>query len=286
MSPHIKLNLYSETVRLNEVPETMLWTLHNRANEAMRDDGCIYDPKCIQIYEAIDYDYERSFGKADGSHAVRASAFDHKIQQFINLHPDAVIINLGEGLETQRYRIAHSGKVLWVTVDMEEAVTLREYFIQPDDQHLHIRCNVLDTQWFASIPDGRPIFISAQGLFMYFNEAELRPLFYDLSRHFADALLMFDYISPYLSARTMSAVGWRKTPYYRTPNMPWGITRSQLQPTISDWIGYPVKVNDVSFSFPRGMYRYLIPFLEMFPMVNDQLPGMCWLQFSPRPEPG
>ena len=50
-------------VNLTGVPETMLWTLHNRTSEARRSDGIIDDPNCLRIYDALDY--ERSFGKAN-----------------------------------------------------------------------------------------------------------------------------------------------------------------------------------------------------------------------------
>lgn len=99
---------------LTDIPETMLWTLHNRAREAARADGCITDPKCLEIYRAIDYDYQAHFGRADGSHGVRSMLFDRQISRFIKEHPDAVIVNLGEGLETQRYRIDSPG-TLWVS---------------------------------------------------------------------------------------------------------------------------------------------------------------------------
>ena len=52
---------------LTDAPETMLWTLHNRATEASRDDGMLRDPDAVRIYQALDYDYVRSFGRADPS---------------------------------------------------------------------------------------------------------------------------------------------------------------------------------------------------------------------------
>ncbi|MEM8930523.1 MAG: class I SAM-dependent methyltransferase, partial [Acidobacteriota bacterium] len=61
---------------LSGVPETMLWTLHNRAGEAMRPDGVLDDPKAIEIYRAVDYEYERNFGRAEPSHALRSKVFD------------------------------------------------------------------------------------------------------------------------------------------------------------------------------------------------------------------
>ena len=58
------------TPNLTGVPETTLWTLHNRASEAARPDGCLRDPKCLEIYRALDYDYVRSFGRAEPSLAL------------------------------------------------------------------------------------------------------------------------------------------------------------------------------------------------------------------------
>ncbi len=51
---------------LTGVPETMLWTLHNRAYEAMHPQAIIDDPKCIEIYQSLDYDYEKSFDECFG----------------------------------------------------------------------------------------------------------------------------------------------------------------------------------------------------------------------------
>ncbi|CAM4079183.1 class I SAM-dependent methyltransferase [Psychrobacter arenosus] len=272
---------HSQAFNLTDVPETMLWTLHNRASEALRNDGCLHDPKCVSIYRAIDYDYVRSFGKPDGSHAVRSQLFDKKVRRFIRKRPHAVIINLGDGLETQQFRIYHPETVLWLSIDLPEAIAVRERFISPDAQHRHIAKSVLDTSWFTAVPKDRPVFINAQGLFMYFTPEQLQPLFRAMAERFQGATLMFDYLNTYLSRRTMSPRGWMKTAHYQTPLMPWGIRRNELQPTLSEWIGYPITVHNVTFLFPRGIRRYLIPLLEHIPPVRDRMPGVCWLRFNP-----
>ncbi len=268
---------------LTDVPETMLWTLHNRASEAMRSDGCIEDPKCISIYQAIDYDYQRSFGKPDGSHGVRSQLFDKHVRKFIHKNPNAVIVNLGEGLETQRFRIKSPDSVLWLSVDLPDAIAMRERFITPDDQHRHISKSVLDSSWFDDVPEGRPVFITAQGLFMYFTPEQLRPLFHAMAQRFAGAKLMFDYLNVYFSQKSISEKGWMKTPYYRTPPMPWGIYRDELEPTLSKWIGYPITINNVTFLYPRRL-RVLRWFVQTakkhLPFISNWFPGICWLQFK------
>ena len=96
-----------QEVKLKNVPQTMLWTLHNRATEAMRKDGIIKDERAIEIYHSIKYDYEGDFGKGEPSHAVRSLTFDKEIRNFIQNFPVCSIVNLGEGLETQRFRFSN-----------------------------------------------------------------------------------------------------------------------------------------------------------------------------------
>ena len=43
-------------VGLSDVPETMLWTLHNRVSEAIKPDGFLKDPNACEIYKSIEYD--------------------------------------------------------------------------------------------------------------------------------------------------------------------------------------------------------------------------------------
>jgi O-methyltransferase involved in polyketide biosynthesis len=74
---------------LKDVPETMLWTLHNRVTEAMREDGIIKDEKAVAIYQSIDYDYAANFGKAETSHAVRSLIFDREVKRFLENPPKA-----------------------------------------------------------------------------------------------------------------------------------------------------------------------------------------------------
>lgn len=264
---------------LTGISETMLWTLHNRASEAARPDGCLRDPMCLHIYRALHYDYERHFGHADGSHGVRSQLFDEHLRIFLAAHPRAAIVNLGEGLETQRYRI-DAPEALWISVDVPEALAIRERFIQPDARHLHVRASALDTAaWFGTVPPERPCFITAQGLFMYFSEEEMARFARALAQRFPGAILMFDYISRSLSRRTLSKHGWMKTPYYRTPPMPWGVNRDELEPLFSRWLGQPVRVHNVTFVFPRGPLHWLIPMSEHYlPWLANHFPGVCWLQ--------
>lgn len=267
---------------LSGIPETMLWTLYNRAWEASRPSGCLDDPACVAICQSIEFDFKRYFGLPDGLHGMRSRLFDQQLRAFLAEHPNAVIINLGEGLETQRFRVP-TREALWLSIDVPEAIAVRERFIQPDASHRHLAMDAFDTAWFDQVPHGRPCFISAQGLFMYFEAAKVAGLVRAMAGRFPGAVLMFDHLNRLLSQYSRATRGWPKTLYYRAPLMPWGIDRHELQPTLSRWIGQRVQVQPIPLVFPRGTAQWLMPWLELNPLTRAFMPGLCCLQFPGQP---
>lgn len=266
---------------LSPVPETMLWTLHNRATEAMRRDGIITDPKAVEIYRAIDTDCGKIFGKAEPSHAVRSLDFDRAVQAFLGECPDGTLVNLGEGLETQRFRI-DAPHALWISVDLPEAMATRERFIQPDHQHRHMACSATDERWLDAVPTDKPVFITAQGLLMYFSEEEVRGLIQRIATRFEHATVMFDTIPLWLSRKTLSSKGWKKKTGYKAPPMPWGINRHQIQPTMENWLSRPAHIRVDHYStFPRGATKWLYRLICSTPILNDHVPSIVTVTLSP-----
>lgn len=94
-------------VDLEGVPETLLWNLYQRASEARRPDAVLTHPKAIELVDSIDYPFEQRFGKGGLGQwqALRARRFDEEIRRFTDAHPDGQVVALGEGLETQFWRV-------------------------------------------------------------------------------------------------------------------------------------------------------------------------------------
>jgi O-methyltransferase involved in polyketide biosynthesis len=259
---------------LIDVPETALWTLHNRAMEAMRCDSNFSDERCIEIFNSIDYDYEKYFGKPDPVHAIRSLDFDREIEKYLKKYPNGTIVNLGEGLETQRYRIKEN-TALWLSVDLPEAIEVRERFIQSDERHLHLSMSATDCSWFDYVPNNKPVLITAQGLFMYFKEENVKSLIQSIESNFSQWHLIFDTIPIWLSNLTMSNKGWRKTTHYVTPKMPWGIDRSKIRTTLENWLQQKVDIEDLGYSkFPRGTHKWFYLTCESIPFLKKIIPSI------------
>jgi O-methyltransferase involved in polyketide biosynthesis len=110
------------------VSETALWTLYRRAAEAARPDCVLHDPMAIELVREIDFPFEERFGASATTwsqwQALRARTFDREIRRFLHDHPDPTVVALGEGLETQFWRVNDS-QVHWVSVDLPAVIELR-----------------------------------------------------------------------------------------------------------------------------------------------------------------
>lgn len=260
---------------LTGVPETMLWTLHNRASEASRPDGVIRDPECVKIYESLDYDFEASFGPAEASHGVRSQVFDREVRAFYEEFGGGTIVNLGEGLETQRYRLADLD-LNWVSVDVSDAIDIREQFIEPDDRHKHVRCSILDPEWIDEVASG-PVFLTAQGLLMYLPEDTIEPLLANLARRFPGGWFAFDTIPPWLSRKTTTS-GWKLTKDYTAPPMPFGITRGDL-PALVRRVVPGAMIREARWHMPRGLRNKIFMMFTKFPIIGAHAPAMWIVEF-------
>ncbi|MFP2958813.1 class I SAM-dependent methyltransferase [Myxococcus sp. 1LA] len=264
---------------LTGIPETMLWTLHNRAGEAKRPDGILKDAEVVRIYDAIDYDFEKSFGRAEPSHAIRAVETDRTIRAWLATHPDGFVVSLGEGLETQAQRL-DNGQLRWLSVDLPEAVAIRERFLTPNERLRHFPASALDRAWMDQVDASKGVFIIAQGLFMYFEEDAVRRLFVDIAERFPGAEVLFDTIPRWFSARTLK--GLHRTRAYQVPPMPWGINRDEVEATLKRWEPRVTRVAFQPFSFPRGIHRFAYNFVNHVPWLKERVPSLVHVRFAER----
>ena len=108
-------------VELSGVPETLLGNLGRRAAAARI--GALNDPMAIEVVDRLDYDFGE-FARGTRLHALRVATFDQAVRGFLGSHPTGMVVVLGEGLETQFWRL-DNGQMQWLTVDLPETLELR-----------------------------------------------------------------------------------------------------------------------------------------------------------------
>ena len=269
------------TPTLAGVPETMLWTLHHRVNEARRPNGLLHDPEACRILDAIDYDFAGHFGAADGSLASRAAAMDAVLRQWLREHPDGTVVSLGEGLETQALRV-DNGRMHWLSVDLPAAMQFRELFLSPTERFHHIRASALDPGWMELVDAACGVFIVAQGLFMYLQPAQVQGLIVDLAERYPGGTLMFDTIPAWLSRLTLR--GFRRTRHYRLPPMPWGINRKDIAPALQRWSAHIETIEVTRYQLPHGVVHLAEIASRLIPGLRERLPALVSVRFTSRSE--
>jgi O-methyltransferase involved in polyketide biosynthesis len=256
---------------LTGVSETMLWSLHNRASEAGRSDGVLVDPDSVRIRSAIKYDFTRHFGDPLGSLAARAVEIDRTLRSWLESHPKGIVVSLGEGLETQGRRV-DNGRMRWLSVDLPDAIRLREHFLAPTDRFRHIAASALDPVWMDAVDPSSGVFIVAQGLLMYFTPEKVRQLFTSIADRFPGSEFVFDAIPRWFSDLTL--LGLNQTASYRLPTMPWGINRDEVELTLRRWHPGVAPVAFLSYRSPRGIPRLVAGMTNQMPVARHGVPSL------------
>jgi O-methyltransferase involved in polyketide biosynthesis len=257
-----------QKVTLTGVPETMLWTLHNRAREAQRPGTFLHDPTCVRLYESIDYDFDRSFGKPDLTHPLRSQLFDRAVRPWLAAHPGGAVVELAAGLETQFQR-CDDGQVQWYCVDLPEALAVRERLLPATPRCRYIAKSALDLSWLDEIDASRGVCLTAQGLLMYLEPAAVQQLVTALLARFAGVELIFDTIPRWFSRKTLQ--GYHKTQDYRAPRMPWGVDRNELEPLLRSWSPGVESVELVPFDYAFGTFFSLQRLLSRLPKLRHRV---------------
>jgi O-methyltransferase involved in polyketide biosynthesis len=267
-----------DVVNLTGVPETMLWTLHNRANEVRRRDAFLRDPDCVRVYESITYDFERSFGKPDETHPMRSRIFDEGVRPWLAAHRGGTVVELAAGLETQFQR-CDDGHVQWLCVDVPEGIATRSRFLPPSERCRYLAKSALDQSWFDEVDASNAVFVTAQGLFMYLTEADVYELFVGLVNRFPGVELMFDAIPPWFSNKTLR--GYARTKHYKTPPMPWGISSAAIEPLLRRWSPRVAKVSVVNYGMWRGFGGLAVRALCKAPGLRNIPPTITHVTTAP-----
>lgn len=88
----------------------------------------------------------------------------------------------------------------WYDLDLPEVIVLRRKLIGGEGARYHfLACSILDSAWLdaVSVHRQRPFLFLAEGVFMYFEEAQVKSLVLTLKEHFPGAELVFAF-SPFL----------------------------------------------------------------------------------------
>ena len=187
-------------VQWGSVEWTMLCLLYLRACESQLPQPILGDRFAAQDVARIDYDFKRihravrpatnQFGVA-----LRSSQFDAWITDFLNRHPDAVVLHLGCGMHSRAFRLPVPDGVRWFDIDLPQVIALRRQLYSESENYRMVGSSVTDPGWIDELPAGGPVLIVAEGLLMYLTPAEVTELLHRLVDRFDTGELLADLLS-------------------------------------------------------------------------------------------
>lgn len=258
------------SVELGGAAETLLWTLYQRAGEARRGDAVLDDPRAPELVERIDYPFADRFGSVGGMwsqwQALRALTFDRHIRRFLAAHPDGTVVALGEGLETTFWRV-DNGSAHWITVDLPEAVDVRQTLLPPEsDRQRLIPSSVTEQGWLDQIAAKGRVLLTAQGLLMYLKPVDVHRLLAACAARFPGGAMLFDAVPGWLAERSRRGELTMGSGY-QAPIWTWGMDGEERRMIES----IPGIADLRSLRFPRGrglVLGFALPALERMPGLS------------------
>ena len=264
---------------LQGVPETMLLTIWTRFAYSDGERSLLNDPLLRSLIQRIDYDFSGRFGAPSPIHALRSRYADERIRTFLQRQPQGSVVVLGEGLETQFWRVDNH-RVNWYSVDLAESIGIRQRLLPAHDRNHLIACSALDDQWLEQIAEQvkGPVFISAAGLLMYFSEAQVLSLLQKIVKRLGHGELFFDTIPPWFSRKTLK--GWKLTPAYTAPPMPFGMPLGRVKAFVEQVPGLRL-LSSPTFAQPYPRYMRLLALMSRVGYLRDRYaPGLVHCAFG------
>jgi len=209
--------LTTDKIHFTKEKETMLMTLSGRALQSQWKDPILRDPWAEEAMRHFDYDISKQMkGVASWSMwrdigptiiATRAATFDQLTTRYLADHPDAVVLQVGCGMDSRAFRVDPPASVQWFDVDYLDVIDLRRQLFPERDAYHLIGASLEDLRWLDEVPRDRPGLLIAEGVLHYLSETEVKALLNAVVAHFPGGQMIFDICNSMIVKRAGSNVG-------------------------------------------------------------------------------
>lgn len=178
----------------SRLEQTAFLTAYARALDNRSPDPILGDEFSDRVVGLIDYDFAsfRIPASVVRQTALRAKLLDERIAKFTTANPDAVVVDLGAGLNAPLSRVRPPASVDWYSIDLPQVVALRDKLLPAQRSEHVIAADLTSTDWTAGIPVGRPTMVTADGLFAFLTEPQVIALFTHVIDYFGTGELVFN----------------------------------------------------------------------------------------------
>jgi O-methyltransferase involved in polyketide biosynthesis len=182
------------TTALSPIEQTAFLTEYARALDSQWPRPILGDALAHDVVGKIDYDFV-GLGVQTSvvcQTALRAKMLDDRVRRFVDEHPNAVVVDLGAGLDSGFHRVAPPATVDWYSVDLPGIIGIRDEVLPTAPNAHSVSASLTDERWPESIPADRPTMLIADGLFAFLTEPQIVAIFRRITEHFGAGQLAFN----------------------------------------------------------------------------------------------
>ncbi len=210
-------------IEKNTVQETLMIPLYARAMCSTLFPHLYQDKTAARLIDRIDYDFSAAVKKSGSlmqrfgflEVAMRQYDMACEIRDYLKLHPNAAVVNLGCGLDNTA-AACDNGMCKIFNLDFPDVIAVRNALLPPGNREQNIPCDLNDTAWFQKIDASGGAVFFASGVFYYFLADQVTALVLAMEKAFPSGRLVFDAAGK--TAVKMIAKTWLKAASIKNVN--------------------------------------------------------------------
>ncbi len=263
-------NLSTEKIKIekNTVQETLVIPLYGRKVCTETYQNLYRDETAAELIKRVDYDFSAlakqskktmyRFGYLEV--AVRQSDLKEEVEEYLDSHPQAAVVNLGCGLDNMG-RACDNGQCKIYNLDFPDVIDMRNRLLPAGEREENVACDLNDTEWFSKIDATGGAVFFASGVFYYFFTEQVKELVCKMAEAFPEGKLVFDAANK--NAGKLLRKTWLKVAKIKNVGAYFAVTDAKKE--LTEWSdkitvssrGYMLGYNDLTDPSVSGFFRFL-----------------------------
>lgn len=255
-------------IKENTVQETLVIPLYARKMCSELFPDLYFDEASVQLMDKIDYDFSAAEKKSGSiiqkfgflEVAVRQNDISFEIRDYLRLHPNAALVNLGCGLDNTG-RCCDNGSCRIYNLDFPDVIAVRNELLPAGEREKNVPCDLNDTEWFKQIDASGGAVFFASGVFYYFLADRVKVLVHEMAGTFPGGRLVFDAAGK--SAVKLIAKTWIKAAEIKNVNAYFCVSDVKKDFSFCSGCisassrGYMLGYSDLKYPSVNGFFRFL-----------------------------
>jgi O-methyltransferase involved in polyketide biosynthesis len=255
-------------IEKNTVQETLILPLYSRKLCTELYPNLYRDETAVSLINEIDYDFSEAEKNSRGlmqrfgslEVAMRQNDLAFEVRDYLKIHPNAAVVNLGCGLDNTG-RACDNGSCKLYNLDFPDVIAVRNELLPAGDREENIPCDLNNTEWFRKIDSSNGAVFFASGVFYYFLTEQVKALVQGMADAFPCGVLVFDAANR--TAVKMIAKTWLKSAKIKDVGAYFAVSdaKSELSPWDSRLLvtsrGYMLGYTDLKDPSVSRFFRFL-----------------------------